>query len=145
MGGHENPNDNITIAKPNDMHLKDYLERHEEFRSLVHIRLHKKWLKIDWSGSLKMNWNFLEVDKNEKPNEVHFSSWFHLEVVLWEAVQKTSIFISCQIRLQIMFWRTGNLGERWNCHCSPKEDCIYFTGKKPTWTDHLQGLIQHWS
>lgn len=42
VAGHENPNDNITIAEPNAMHLKDYLERHEKFRTPVHPRMHKK-------------------------------------------------------------------------------------------------------
>lgn len=64
------------------MHLKDYLERNEEFRSLVHLRLQEKmWLKIDWGEGLQMDLKFLEVDKSEKP-------WFYLEVVVWEALQK---------------------------------------------------------
>lgn len=71
--------DNITIA---NMHLKDYLERHEEFRSLVHLGLHeKKLLKVDWGESLQMDLKFLEVYKNEEPS-------FYLEVVVWEALQK---------------------------------------------------------
>lgn len=47
-----------------------------------------------------MNWNFSEVDKKERLGKVHFCSWYCLEVGVREALQKISIFISYQIRLQ---------------------------------------------
>lgn len=69
--------DNVSVG---NMHSKDYLERNEEFRSLVHIRLQeKKWLKIEWGEGLQMNLKFLKVDRSE---------WLYLEVVVWEVVQK---------------------------------------------------------
>lgn len=46
MAGQENSSENTTTVKPNAMHLKDYLERQEEFRSLMHLRLIRSHLRL---------------------------------------------------------------------------------------------------
>lgn len=94
MAGHENPNYNITRANQMPC-IQKTIQKHMKNLEVWHTQHCIR--KSDWrqrSESLKMNWKFLEVNKNEKPGNECFSSWFHLKVVVWEALQKTSIFIS---------------------------------------------------
>lgn len=57
-----------------------------------------------------------------------------------KAIQKTFIFISCQIRLQIISWRTGVLGQDEISIVVQKKYCIHFAGDMCSWTDRFTEL-----